>query len=243
MIAAPHRTALNHRSYPPAALAAALALLAACETTTTDTPDAGGTCTALPAAPVRCTAADCQTTTGTKTFAEVELARDTSADWWVLAWTTSEVAAPDENLTGSYALSTAGALTAAGGARRPRPALDPRLLPTPERVAQLEHERWMRANTRSTPPPEGPLLGTGVRAVDLVPAGVKRQAAACTADTPSACGAEALCVIPEGMTAGTCASTLTVKFYGLGPQATDVTARVRKVGQRAAIVVDTADEA
>jgi hypothetical protein len=252
MIAAPHRPhpALDRRPAPRPGLAAALALsasvaasLTACEATTTGTPDAGALCAALPSAPVRCTAADCQTRTGTKTFAEVELARDTSADWWVLAWATSEVAAPDENITGSYALSTSGALTAARGARRARPALDPGLLPTPERVAQLEHERWMRSNTRAMPPAETPPLGTGVRAVDLVPSGVRRLAAACTADAPSACGAEALCVIPEGMSAGTCASTVMVKFFGLGPQATDVTARVLKVGQRAAIVVDQADEA
>lgn len=220
--------------------------LVACDTTETpSSPDGGSgpTCD-LPAA-ATCTDARCQATTGTKTYANAPVPAGAPAV--AVTWTTSEVYAAADTRTLYYDLDTAGALTARRGrvARTAGP-LDPglrELLESPSHVAALDFAHKLRAVSKKGPVERGTLDGTAVRKVDLLPSGAKKQAQTCTAGAANTCGDAALCVIPEGMTAGECATTLTVKFFGLGPTAEDVTANVVKVGTKGAIVIDAADAA
>lgn len=219
-------------------------LLWACDTVETPGTDAGTNPSCELPALATCTDPACQATTGTKTYAHGPVAAGAPAI--AVTWTTSEVYAAADTRTLYYGLETPGALT---GPRQPprlaRP-LDPALaevLESPTHVAQLEMARRLRAITKKGPVERGEPVGTAIRAVDFLPPGVKKQQQVCTAGDATACGDTALCVVPEGMTSGMCSSTLTVKFYGMGPTATDVTANVVKVGQKGAIIVDQADAA
>ncbi len=223
-----------------------LALLVACEPTeTTPGTDAGtGPTCSLPAA-AGCTDPSCQATTGTKTYAHAPV--PSGAPAIAVTWTTSEVYAAADTRTLYYALDTSGALTGPRG-RTVKPAveLDPGLreiLESPSHVAGIEFAKRLRAITKKGPVERGPLFGTAVRPVDLTPPGVKKQDQMCIPGDPAVCGDTALCVVPEGATMGTCAGTVELKFYGLGPAAEMVTANVVKVGSKGAIVVDQADAA
>lgn len=215
-------------------------------------PDAGGgdggdqNCGPLPAAEIRCTDPSCNATTGTKTFGQASLKSSDAKDWVVVSWATSEVAAANENTEVSYQRATSNGLTPRAQDLERRARLSPEvygLVYSPERVARLAAEHRIRAIENRHPAKIGVRQGTAIRARDILPVGVKKQAMACTDANPSTCGASMLCVIPEGMTGGECASTLTIKFYGTGPNAENVNATVRKVGQKVAIVVDDANNA
>lgn len=238
------------RTFPLSLALTALPLMAlplvACEPT--DTPpgtDAGtGPTCNLPAA-AGCTDPGCQTATGTKTYAHAPVPADAPAI--AVTWTTSEVYAAADQRTLYYDLDTTGALTARQPrAIKPPVALDPGLreiLESPSHVAAIEFAKRLRAITKKGPVERGPLFGTAVRPVDLTPPGVKKQNQACAPGDLTVCGDAALCVVPEGAAMGTCAGTLELKFYGLGPTAEMVTANVVKVGTKGAIVVDSADAA
>lgn len=217
---------------------------------TNGNPDAGTnpqTCDQIPEAAVTCTDPACSTA-GTKTFGIAELKSSDATDWLVVSWAASEVAAASENTELSYEKTVQGGLTARTGAATARKrVLDPALEALAydqRRIARLEAEKRIRALEKRGPVGPGPLFGGAIRGRtdELLPQGVKRQAMACS-DANPACGDTALCVIPEGTTAGTCETALTIKFFGLGPAAEDVTASVRKVGAQVAVVVDDADAA
>ena len=229
---------MAHYSRQAFTLPALALVLAACEPTpSTGNPDASTPATCdLPSPAVACTGASCTTVTGTKTFGQATLPADKG--WLAVAWTSSEVYAANDTRTLYYSLTGPGGLMARSEREK---TMDPVLAEMlRHNAARLDFEKALREITV-----KGPILGdtrgTAIRAVDLLPPGVKKQVAACTAGAPSPCGDTAVCVIPEGMTAGTCSSMLTVKFYGLGPAATDVTAQVVKAGSKGAIIVDTAD--
>lgn len=223
--------------------------LAACSGTDTDPPpgtDAGVTCPAtLPTAPVACDAPACSATTGTRAFALADVSSADASEWLVISHVGSELFL-NENVNLTYEKGVPGALLAR---RTLREKVRARLAaPHHEtifgaaRAARLEAEQLVRARAVRERP-AGALLGTGIR-----PRLVERdeevleQDTSCSAAAPS-CGADALCVIPEGSTDGTCSSALTLKWRDqTAPgQFEDVAATVRRVGEHAAIVTDDAD--
>jgi hypothetical protein len=214
----------------------------------TDTPDGGlpdgASCEGSPSAPVTCTEGSCNATTGTKTFGKAELA---AGEWVVVSWASSEVAAASENTNVIYTRTSAGGLTARSIRTAPRgsalSAEERAIVYSKERLEKLEAERFLRSIAKHGP--EGPALPTGIRGrtAELLPKGAKTQAMTCSDTMPKACGATSLCVIPPGMTSGTCESAVTIKFFGTGPAATDVASTVRKVGENVAVVVDDVNNA
>lgn len=198
----------------------------------------------LPEATVGCTGAACSATTGTKTFGMADLKADTGNAWVVVTWATSEVASANENTNVQYTKAASGALVGARRTSRVRrdPVVDA-IAYAPERVERLDFERSIRSHVPARPFAEQTLLGTAIRGrtSELLPAGAHKQQMNCDAATPKSCGATMLCVIPQGMTSGTCESALTMKFQGTQATARDVAATVRKVGDLVAVVVDDAD--
>ncbi|MFO0723158.1 MAG: hypothetical protein U1E65_05210 [Myxococcota bacterium] len=235
----PHHLPTSARAARTAgALLLAGAALIACENTGGGTPDAGDNpnCSALVTADVQCQGAACSATTGTKTFGISDLASSVAKDWLVLSYATNEVSAADVAV--NYASEAAGGLTPKIAARSPRhgnySAEDQ------ARLTRLQNEALLRqASIRG--PIQGPAFGTAVRGVDLLPPGVRKQTQTCSADAPKSCGAGTICVIPEGMTAGTCEGTVMLKFKLNQPDVTTIAATVKKVGESIAIVVDPAD--
>lgn len=223
--------------------AAALALFAGCDTTTTPAPtDAGTPPTCSLPAVASCTDARCQATTGTKAYGQAAV--PSGATSVAVTWATSEVYAAADTRTLYYGLDNSGALR--GPAAKPQVALDPglrQILESPSHVAALEWAKVLRTITKKGPIERGNLVDTAIRAVDLTPPGVRKQNQMCAPGDPTVCGDTALCVVEAGMTMGTCASVIEIKFYGNGPNAETVTANVVKVGKKGAIVVDQADAA
>lgn len=222
------------------ALLAAALLGIACEPVSGSSPDAGGNpnCPALVTAEITCTSPACSAATGTKTFAQAELKSSVAKDWVVISLATNEVSAAEVNV--DYQSAVAGGLSPGRLGRAPAsPSYNAE---DQVRLERLRSEARLRA-AELRGPASGPLMGTAVRGVDLLPPGVKKQQTTCTADAPKTCGATSLCVIPEGMSSGTCESVLHLKFKLSEPAVTMVNAPVKKVGELVAIVVDEADAA
>ncbi|MCK6544625.1 hypothetical protein L6R52_02050 [Myxococcota bacterium] len=264
-----HRLPKNPGRLAPVVLLP-LALVACTETMDGD-PDGGTTnpdasvvetCPGpLPTAEVTCTDPTCTATEGTKSFGEATLDSATAKSWVVVTWATSEVAGENDQATIDYSKTVPGGLGAAGIAAklspdelrarteaRARAYLGDRgyeAVFSAERLERIRSEAALRAMMIQGPIDlSGELRGTAIRgrSQDLLPDGVHKQSQACSAAAPS-CGAAALCVIPEGTTDGTCESALSLKFRTGTTTFDTVSAKVRKVGTHAAIVVDDADDA
>src|SRR5262249_10061248 len=101
-----------------------------------------------------------------------------------------------------------------------------------EHTNRIRAEAEIHAMQRKEPYTVPPSSGTAIRAR------LKReQGTACSQANPL-CGATALCVIPEGMTSGTCETALMLKFRTGQTTFDTVAASVKKVGMNGAIVVD-----
>ena len=213
----------------------------------------------LPQAFVSCAEPACTATMAPRTYAHAELNADTAREWLVISHSGSDLFI-NQSLNLTYELEVVGGLTAAGA----RPPVPP--LPRAERLrrafgeeifAAIERkrrrvtaERRLRAASGSGPLSLLGVTGTAIRgrpggggggADGSLPPISPQQMGACSASNPS-CGSDALCVIPEGDTDGTCETTLTLRFRG-PTSAEDVAATVRAVGAFGAIVVDDADTA
>ena len=195
----------------------------------------------LPAAPVFCDAPDCRASTGERTFVQSSPDLSDGPDWLVISSLSSEIFDTD-NAEISYGQETTGALSAE---RVDEPVRRRGGLPEVQR-ARVAAEGLIRRNTAPWPPVSPPLRGTAIRdrTADLLPAGAVLQQDACSAANPQ-CSDARLCVIPNGSTAGTCTGQIQLNWRDQDNPGmfVAVDAVVRGVGQRAAVVVEVADDA
>lgn len=216
-----------------------LLTLAACEEVESDSDCPS----VLPEATVFCDAANCGASTGSRTFTQARTDPTEGNDWIVISSVSSELF-DNDNVEISYGQDTPGALLAKSEGRRPDKG--GYALLTEAQQGRLSGERLIRRNTPPWPEAPWQLEGTAIRDItaSLLPDGARGQTVQCSADSP-ACPDGTLCVIPEGDTAGTCAGQLELKWRDQNNpgQFATVTAVVKGVGQRGAVVVETADEA
>ena len=215
----------------------------------------------LPMAFVSCNEPACSATTATRTYARADLSPSTSRRWLAVTHAGSDLLI-NENLTLTYARETVGGLSSQSRvdtARLRRRALrhdavvrawGPEVYASifgDKRRARVAAERVLRASGPGGPTSLRGATGTAIAprrsASETLPPGLRAQQMGCSASAPS-CGRGALCVIPEGMTSGTCESEVTLKFR---PDPTTpatfetVPATVLAVGSFGAIVVDDDD--
>ncbi len=175
--------------------------------------------------------------------AEATLPTDKSEKFLVVAYATSELRT-NETTDVTYTKATPGGLIPGGRTFSSKEPLDPELV---SYYAKLERriaaEATLRARSKQGPLTQPVKGGTSVRSYTDPRLGRQSQSAACTAEDPGVCKADkAICVIPEGTTNGTCASSVSLKFALTDPQnPVAVTATVKAVTDGVAIVVDDAD--
>ena len=240
---------------------AATALAVACEPVEDEPSNNNNTAVCpnvLPQAFVSCNEPECMSATATRTFARAELSSATSSRWLAITHTGSDLLI-NENLTVSYTLDAVGGLTAqradseTNRARRRAESLlrswGPDVYASvlgQRRRGRAAAERALRRRRSS-----GPTSLSGIRGTSIAPRRVRSSVESerrtkqveCSMAEPS-CGADALCIIPEGMASGSCESALTLKFRPdpSTPATFDsVAATVRAVGRFGAIVVDDDD--
>lgn len=221
--------------------------LAACDGGLVMDDDDPGMCpTQLPEAEIACTDASCNATTGTKTWAQADLAGDESASWLTVSWVSSDLF-DNEIVNVSYQKAASGALLAKRARERRRLAASKRHAPqeyealyAPRVEGRIRAEALLRSEWPTEPVDVNRRGATGIagRSAEVLPEGVHRQDMACSRSAPT-CPEAMICVLETG-NSGTCQGSVTIKFRA-GGQNVDIDATVRKVGTYGAILVDQAD--
>jgi hypothetical protein len=184
-------------------------------------------------------------------FGEATLDTLKGKSWLVVTWAVSEVAAASANAVVSYTKSSSGALTPSiapisADARftadmaRARAILGDAAFDAVFGAAhtnRVRGEATVNAMQKKEPYTYPPSTGTAIRG--RAAPHTRTQGQACSVDMPM-CGATALCVIMEGMTSGTCETSLMLKFRTGATTFDMVTATVKKVGTYGGFVVDDA---
>lgn len=212
-----------------------------------DDDDGPGMCPAeLPEATITCTDPSCNATTGTKTWAQADLAAADSPEWLAVSWVSSELF-DNEVVNVSYQKAASGALLAKNVREQQRLAARARHAPReyealyhPGVEGRIRAEALLRSEWPTEPVDVNRRGGTGIvgRSEQILPDGVHRQDMSCSRSSP-ACPEAMICVVGAGGD-GTCEGSVTIKLRAAGQNA-DITAAVRKVGTYGAILVDQED--